>query len=160
MRSFSRRFGIMIACLLAGTSIAIAQTDDIKAVGSGIVEPPLSALVTASETETNISIEVTGTNTGFEQFCAGEADITTATRAITGNEVNACAENDIAPLALVIGQDILAFIANPDTQIAACLTGAELSTIYAPSAEGKSQAGIRSWLMARKLTCRFLRLTN
>jgi phosphate transport system substrate-binding protein len=115
----------------------LAQDDEIKAVGSGIVEPPLRALVTASESEANINIEVTGTNTGFEQFCTGEADLTTATRPIASDEANACAENEITPLELVIGQDILAFIVNPDVEGAVCLTADELSTIYAPSAEGE-----------------------
>lgn len=137
MRFFPRRFGLLLVCLFAGTSIVFAQGDGIKAVGSGIVEPLLRALVSASGSEATFNIEVTGSTTGFEQFCAGEADITTATRQISTQEKSACADNGVNPVELVLGQDILAFITNPDADFAACLTGDELSTIYAPSAEGE-----------------------
>ena len=79
----------------------------------------------------NAEVSVTGTNNGFAALCAGEADITTATRAISSDEAN-CAAAGVSFLEFVLGYDVLAVITNPDAP-AACLSTLQLNTIFAPS---------------------------
>src|SRR5690606_31243639 len=135
-----RRTGILMLLLLLlfqGASQA-QDAGEITVVGSGIVEPVFQALIEASEVEAAFRIDVTGTTTGFQLFCAGEADMTTATRPISSAETTACSENEIVPLELTLGHNILVFIGNPaDTELNVCLTDDELTTIYAPSSEGE-----------------------
>jgi phosphate transport system substrate-binding protein len=138
MRSFPRHIVLFLLLLLLLTATALRAQDEIVVTGSGIVEPAFRALIDASESEASFNLIITGTNTGFARFCAGESDITTATRRITSDEQTACTENEVMPLELTIGHNILAFISNPtDTALEACLTGAELDSIYAPSSEGE-----------------------
>lgn len=127
---------LLILVLLMLSTSTLAQDNELTVVGSGIVEPVFRALVEASEIDLDVNISVTGTNTGFDTFCAGEADITTATRAMSTDEAALCAETEISSVELVIGQKILAFITHPEVNFAACLTAEELNTLYAPSAEG------------------------
>lgn len=138
MRSSLRRAGVFMFFVSAILAPGWLQAqDDIRIVGSGIVQPVLQAMIEASAVEAGFNLETTGTTTGFASFCAGEADITTATRSISSDETALCSENQVVPLDLIIGHNILAFIGNPaDTALEACLTGEELNTIYAPSAEG------------------------
>lgn len=138
MRSFPRHIVLVLLLLLILTATALRAQDEIVVTGSGIVEPAFRALIDASESEASFNLTITGTNTGFARFCAGESDITTATRRITSDEQTACTENEVMPLELTIGHNILAFISSPtDTTLEACLTGAELDSIYAPSSEGE-----------------------
>lgn len=140
MRFLSRRLGILVLLMLFISlfSASVQAQDDMVVVGSGIVEPVLQALIEASEAETAFDVQVTGTSTGFAQFCAGEADMTMAARPMTAQEREACAQNEIVPLELVLGHHILAFIVNPaNAETAACLTGEELNTIFAPSSAGE-----------------------
>jgi phosphate transport system substrate-binding protein len=136
MRSFPRHIALLLLLLLIPS--ALQAQDEIIIVGSGIVEPALQALIDASESEANFTLTVTGTSTGFDQFCANQADITTATRPINAEEQTACNDNQVTPLELTLGHNVLAFIGNPaDTALSVCLTGAELNSIYAPSSEGE-----------------------
>lgn len=136
MRSFPPHIALFLLLLLI-PSVLQAQ-DEIIIVGSGIVEPAVQALIDSSESEANFNLSVTGTSSGFDQFCANQADITTATRQINSDEQAACTENQVTPLELTIGHNVLAFIGNPaDTALEACLTSEELNSIYAPSSEGE-----------------------
>jgi len=138
MKFFARCAGILILLALI-ISPSLAQDEStITVVGSGIVQPLFQALAEANAAEVNLSINVTGTATGFTQFCAGEADITTATRAITSEESSNCNINNQSYFELLIGQDIVAFVANPAADFAQCLTRAQLNSIFAPSAEGQT----------------------
>lgn len=138
MRFDPRRIGIILVLLFALITGTLHAQDEVRVVGSGIVEPLMQAIVDASPVEANFDIEITGTSTGFERFCSGEADATTSTRPLTQAERSACAENEIVPFELVIGQTVLALVANPeDTSFATCLTEDEINTIFAPSAEGE-----------------------
>ncbi len=140
MRSSVRRFGVFIlfaTFILAPAYLRAQDENNITVVGSGIVQPLLQTLIDASEVEASFSMDVTGTTTGFATFCAGEADVTTATRPISSDERTLCGDNGIAPLELMIGHNILAFIGSPaDTTLEVCLIGDELNTIFAPSVEG------------------------
>ena len=67
----------------------------IEVSGSSTVEP-ITALVAEEFNAMNpgvgISVEGPGTGDGFQRFCAGETDISDASRAIKQEEIDACAE--------------------------------------------------------------------
>jgi phosphate transport system substrate-binding protein len=138
MKLFARCGGILILLALIMSPLLAQDDPTISVVGSGIVQPLFQALADANESQTNLNMNVTGTSTGFMQFCAGEADITTAARAMTSEESTSCNTNNQTYFELLIGQDIAAFIANPGVDFAQCLTRTQLNSIFAPSAEGQT----------------------
>ena len=127
---------LILLALLSSVVILSAQdeAETITVVGSGIVNPALESVIAASETELEFNITTTGTAAGFEQFCAGMADIVTANRAISVEETTACNNNGVEFYELIIGYDVLAVIVNPADAFATCLTAEQLDTIFAPSA--------------------------
>ncbi len=138
MKLFARCGGILILLALI-ISPSLAQDDStITVVGSGIVQPLFQALADADASAASLNMNITGTSSGFTQFCAGEADITTATRTLTAEESANCNTNNQTYFEILIGQDIAAFVANPAADFAQCLTSAQLNSIFAPSAEGQT----------------------
>lgn len=114
--------------------IATQAQAEVTVVGSALVQPVLQDVAAFGEVDIDFDLQTTGTRNGFAQFCAGEADIQTASRAITLDEETACVENEIDYAEFIIGYDILAFIANPDDGFLTCLTNADINAIFAPSA--------------------------
>lgn len=85
------------------------RTDDgseLDISGSSTVEP-ISACV-LDETGFTGSVEGPGTGDGFARFCAGETDISDASRAIKDSEAETCAANGVEYTELVIAIDGIA----------------------------------------------------
>jgi hypothetical protein len=61
---------LLIVLLMTTPLTLFAQDSNTNIVGSGIVAPLFDALAEASEAELQYTIDVTGTNSGFEVFCA------------------------------------------------------------------------------------------
>jgi phosphate transport system substrate-binding protein len=130
---------MMIVVLIgAHSSLLLAQDTTTTITGSGVIEPLIQELVNSAEVSDAVTINVTGTGSGFASFCRGESDLTTATRPMSTEEQAICSENEIAYFDLVVGHNIMALITHPDTAaFAACLTLDQLNTIFAPSAQGE-----------------------
>lgn len=143
MKSFQRGAGFMLVLALLTSARLLTAQDDTKitVVGSGIVTPVLQSLATASGVTVNLNVSVTGTNSGFEQFCQGQADVTTAARTITAAEDTQCTQNNVKYTELLVGHDVIVFVAKPDAAYIACLSTANMSTIFPPSAQG----AINNW---------------
>jgi len=84
-----------------------------------------------------VVVGVSGTGGGFTKFCAGETDISNASRPIKISEVEACAKAHIEYIELPVAIDGLTVMVNPQNDFVQCLTVAELKTIWDPAAEGK-----------------------
>jgi phosphate transport system substrate-binding protein len=84
-----------------------------------------------------VVVGVSGTGGGFTKFCAGETDISNASRPIRPPEVEACHRADIEYIELPVAVDGLTVMVNPQNDFVQCLTVAELKTIWEPAAEGK-----------------------
>ncbi|MBZ0290719.1 MAG: substrate-binding domain-containing protein, partial [Anaerolineae bacterium] len=134
MRFHSRGIIILIA-LFTLTSTLLAQAEPIRVVGSGIAQPVLQALAEASGSEANLNFEVTGTTAGFTAFCGGQAEVTTASRAIQAAESANCSANNITYFEILLAEDIAVLVANPALDTVTCLTGDQVSQIFAPSAQ-------------------------
>lgn len=136
MKSVWRRgaLGVLIALFITA-GFAAAQDDTVQIVGSGIVTPLYEAFQAASGAAINATTSVTGTRGGFQQFCAGQADVATASRSITADENKNCAANSVDYLELLVAHNIIAFITAPDVGVPQCLEQSALNIIFAPSAQ-------------------------
>lgn len=92
-----------------------------------------------------VPVGVSGTGGGFKKFCAGELDISDASRPISPSEVKACADKQIEYIELPVAYDGLAVVVNPRNDWATTLTVAELKKVWEPDAQGK----INNWKQIR-----------
>lgn len=144
------------ALLLAGTLAACGGqssgtgedggevSGEVVSDGSSTVEPLTSAageLFAAEAPGINVSVGTSGTGGGFEKFCAGDTDISNASRPIADDEAPVCKENGVEYTELQMANDALTVVASAENDWLTCLTTAELATLWGPDAEGK----IRTW---------------
>ena len=106
--------------------------------GSSTVAPLSEAaadLFRDVEPGVNVTVATSGTGGGFQSFCAGETDISDASREIKDEETAACEEAGIEFTEIVIANDGLSVVVNPENDWASCLTVEQLNTIWAPESE-------------------------
>jgi phosphate transport system substrate-binding protein len=101
--------------------------------GSSTVAP-LSEAAAELFQEQNSGVRVTvgtsGTGGGFEKFCAGETDISDASRAIEADETAACESKGIKYEEVQVANDGLSVVVNNQNTWANCLTTAQLKAIW------------------------------
>lgn len=142
-----RRMAAMAAVLLCASCGPSGELSTARYVvsmdGSSTVFPISEAMGEQfqQETQTRISIGVSGTGGGFKKFCRGELDIAAASRPIKAAEAADCAAEGIDFLELPVALDALAVVLHPANTWAGCLTVEELHRAWRPEAEGK----VRSW---------------
>ena len=76
-----------------------------------------------------VTVGTSGTGGGFEKFCAGETDISDASRQIEEDEVAACEENGVEFEEIVVANDALSVVVNPQNPVE-CLTVDQLKSIW------------------------------
>jgi len=84
-----------------------------------------------------VVVGTSGTGGGFEKFCAGETDISDASRPIEEDEVAVCEENGIEYEEITVANDGLAVVVNPENPIK-CITVEQLNQIWAPDSKIKN----------------------
>jgi phosphate transport system substrate-binding protein len=106
--------------------------------GSSTVAP-LSEAAAELFQEQNPGVRVTvgtsGTGGGFEKFCAGETDISDASRAIEADEKQACEREGIKYEEVQVANDGLSVVVNNENTWANCLTTAQLKAIWDKSSK-------------------------
>ena len=106
---------------------------EIAIDGSSTVFPFAQAAAEQFQTENpdvRITVGQSGTGGGFEKFCAGETDISDASRPIDSEEeVPACEKNGVAYKELEIASDGIAVVTNPALGVE-CLTTEQLKQIW------------------------------
>ncbi len=115
-------------------------TGTVASDGSSTVGPLTEAAATAFrgvEPGVQVTVATSGTGGGFKTFCGGETDISNASRPIKDAEAAACESAGIKFTEIVIANDGLSVVVNPQNDWAKCLTVAQLNTIWAPESEGK-----------------------
>ncbi len=85
----------------------------------------------------NIDVQFSGTTGGFRKFCAGETDITNASRPILIQEMDACVKAGIAFIELPVAFDALTVAVNPQNNWAKDVTVTELKKVWDKAAQGK-----------------------
>jgi phosphate transport system substrate-binding protein len=100
--------------------------------GSSTVFPLTQAAAEGFQGENpNVKITVgeSGTGGGFEKFCAGETEISDASRPIEAEEIAICKKNGIAYEEVQVANDGLSVVTNPDLEIK-CLSTEQLKQLW------------------------------
>jgi phosphate transport system substrate-binding protein len=112
---------------------------EIVISGSSTVEP-ISSIVaedfTSANPDVDYSVDGPGTGDGFALFCAGEIDISDASRAINEEEVALCEDAGINYVELQIAIDGLSVITSPDNADVTCLSFGDLYALVGPESQG------------------------
>ncbi|MGD2044634.1 MAG: PstS family phosphate ABC transporter substrate-binding protein [Gemmatimonadota bacterium] len=130
---------------MGGGSLAGAVAID----GSSTVFPISEAVAEEFQIE-NADVRVTvgfsGSGGGFKRFCAGETDISDASRPINDDERATCAAAGIEFTEVPVAWDGLSVIVNPANDFVSCLTTAELRRIWEPGSTVTTWSDVRpSW---------------
>jgi phosphate transport system substrate-binding protein len=116
-----------------------ALTGEIFISGSSTVEP-ISSLVAElfleENPEVNITVEGPGTGDGFELFCAGETDISDASRPIEEEEIAACDQRGIEYTELEVALDGISVLTSPANSVVSCLNNGDLYALAGPESQG------------------------
>ncbi|WP_240747072.1 PstS family phosphate ABC transporter substrate-binding protein [Microbacterium sp. K24] len=115
-------------------------TGSVNTDGSSTVAPLTEAaadLFRDEEAGVNVSVATSGTGGGFKTFCAGETDISNASRAIKDEEAAECEAAGIKYTEIIAANDGLSVVVNPENDWAEDLTVEQLNKIWGPEAEGE-----------------------
>lgn len=116
------------------------SASSVKADGSSTVYPLTQAAAKAfNQQNPNVEVEVqfSGTTGGFRKFCAGETDLSNASRPISTSEMDACRASGIPFVELPVAFDALAVVVHPQNTWAESLTVSELKQIWQSAAQGQ-----------------------
>jgi phosphate transport system substrate-binding protein len=148
----------MAACLAAAVlalGVAACGSDDdstggggsggdlsgtIRIDGSSTVAPLTEAIAEGFQAENpdvRVTVGTSGTGGGFEKFCAGETDISDASRAIEPDEVELCKKNGVVNEEVRVATDALTVVVNPENPVT-CLTVDQLNAIWGPDSDVSS----------------------
>ena len=112
---------------------------EIQIDGSSTVFPISEAMAEEfqiANPDTRVTVGVSGSGGGFKKFCAGETDISNASRPIKDEEVALCDEAGIDFIEVPIAYDGITLVTNPENDWAQCLSVEQLNTMWSPEAEG------------------------
>ena len=126
----------------------------IKIDGSSTVGPLSEAaaeLFREENPDVRVTVGISGTGGGFEKFCAGETDISDASRPIEPEEVAACKKDGVAYGEAQVANDGLAVVVNPENDWTDCLTTAELKKIWEPGSKVNNWNQVKSSLPDEKM---------
>jgi phosphate transport system substrate-binding protein len=128
----------------------------IEVDGSSTVGPFVTAGAEEFQAQNNgvqVTVGISGTGGGFERFCAGETDISDASRPIKDDEeVPICQDNGIDYTELQIANDGIAVVTNKENDWATCLTVDQLNKIWGPDSTVDSWKDVDPSFPDEKLT--------
>ncbi|MEM9482324.1 MAG: PstS family phosphate ABC transporter substrate-binding protein [Cyanobacteria bacterium P01_F01_bin.116] len=123
-----------------GTDVAASGVSgDVLIDGSSTVFPIAEAMseeFSIANPDTNVTVGVSGSGGGFKKFCAGETDISNASRPIKDEEVATCEEAGIEFIEVPVAFDGLTVVTNQANDWAQCLTTDQLNAMWSPDSEG------------------------
>jgi phosphate transport system substrate-binding protein len=131
-----------------------ALSGAIEIDGSSTVYPISEALAEefqAAHPETRVTVGLSGTGGGFKRFCAGETDISNASRPIKDEERADCEANGVAHTEIRIAWDGLSVITHPENDFVACLSLNELKRIWEPGSTVNNWSQVRSGFPDKEL---------
>ena len=134
--------GVVTAAMAAGITApsAFSQSSNVVLIdGSSTVFPISEAMAEefmADNRGTQVTVGVSGTGGGFKKFCAGEIDVTGASRPIKQEEKDACAAAGIEYIEVPVATDALTVVINNKNTWAEEMTTEQLKMLWEPAAEG------------------------
>ncbi len=85
--------------------------------------------------DVDVTVGISGTGGGFERFCAGETDLSNASREIDEEEQALCEEGGVEYVEFRVATDALTNVVNKDNDWVTCLTTDQLNAIWKPGSE-------------------------
>jgi phosphate transport system substrate-binding protein len=133
-----------------------ALSGRIEVDGSSTVGPFVTAGAEefqAQNSDVQVTVGISGTGGGFERFCAGETDISNASRPIKEDEeVPVCQKNGIEYTELQVANDGIAVVVNKENDWATCLTVEQLNKIWGPDSKVDNWNQVDSSFPDQKMT--------
>lgn len=147
------RFGVLVAFLAVIAAAPAAAQDStpipytppdgdlsgsVTSDGSSTVAPLTQAVAEefgSVGSEVQVSVDTSGTGGGFERFCAGEIDVSNASRPIDDEERAICAEAGIDFYEFTVALDGLTVVVNAENDWVDCMTVDQLNQLWAPDSE-------------------------
>ena len=121
-----------------GTDSADGASGQVAVDGSSTVYPMSNAaaeLLAEENADIDVSVGFSGTGGGFEKFCAGDTDISNASRPIKDDEeVPVCDENGIEFTELLVATDALTVVVHPDLAVD-CITTDQVIELFGPGSK-------------------------
>jgi phosphate transport system substrate-binding protein len=133
----------------ADTATGSDLSGEVIIDGSSTVAPISKAVAeefAAVNPGVKVPVGTSGSGGGFKKFCAGDTDISDASRPIKEQEIETCAQNGIEFIELPVAIDGLTIVVNQENTWATCMTPAELKKMWEPAAEGT----ITKWSQVRE----------
>src|SRR5919106_6282950 len=127
----------------------------IQADGSSTVGPFTTRAAERFQQENSdvqITVGVSGTGGGFERFCAGETDLSNASRAIEDDEKQNCEAKGVEYVEFQVANDALTVVVNKDNDWATCLSVAQLKKIWGPGSKVSNWSQVDAKFPDEKLT--------
>ncbi|MGH7503659.1 MAG: PstS family phosphate ABC transporter substrate-binding protein [Longimicrobiales bacterium] len=125
-----------------------ALTGNVETDGSSTVFPITEAMAEefsiAHRGNATATVGMSGTGGGFKRFCAGEIDVSNASRPITESERAQCEASGVAFTEIEVALDGLAVAVHPENTFVECLTVAELKRIWEPNSMVQRWSQVRS----------------
>lgn len=113
---------------------------EIAISGSSTVQPitqTVAEMFNEQHPDVAITVDGPGTGDGFKLFCAGDTDISDASRAIKDEEAKLCADNGVEYVELKVAIDGMSILTSiNDTTGLTCLSFADLYALVGPESEG------------------------
>ena len=113
----------------------------VRIDGSSTVYPIIEAAAEdfqiAKRGAIRVTVGISGTGGGFKKFCRGELDIVSASRPITGLEMEACKKVGMQYIEMPVAIDALTVVVNPRNTWSRTMTIDELKQFWEPAAQGK-----------------------
>ena len=141
------RFGTLLSATAAtaaivGLSISAvnSQGSVVKIDGSSTVYPITEKAAERFQkaSGTRVTVGISGTGGGFKKFCAGQTDISNASRPILKKEMAACSAKGIRYIEIPVAYDALTVVVNRGNTWANNLTPAQLKKIWEPGSKIKN----------------------
>ena len=112
----------------------------IRVDGSSTVAPLTEAIAEEFQKDNpdvKVTVGTSGTGGGFEKFCAGETQLSDASRPIEPEEEALCKKGGVTYEALQVANDALTVVTNPNNPVN-CLSVEQLKQIWEPKSTVKN----------------------
>lgn len=138
---------LVASCALIGCKAE--KTSKTVAIGGSSTVYPLSKAIAEAYGRVNpalqFNVEFSGTGGGLKKFCAGQLDITGASRPINATEMEQCKAQHVEYIEVPVAFDSLSLVVNAKNSFVDCLKVSEIRSMWEPKAEGK----ISTWQQIR-----------
>ncbi len=117
-----------------GAGINVSGSSTVEPITTGVAE-----LFKEANPDFTYTVEGPGTGDGFKRFCAGETDISDASRAIKDQEAQSCADAGVDYVELKIAYDGITVMTSRENAAVECLSFADLYALIGPESIGFSK---------------------